>query len=505
MDRPGLFGNREKLFTLMLAASVVVTVALAGLVFTDLSRAHSPVTSSTAGANVAAGGTDTAQAGGTDTGSGPAAGGSAPLQGGGAVATPGAGGTSASHGGATGGSHGGSGTNGGGGTTAPSGANPPAACNTCGVSGNTLLVGSIITLTGPGRSKTMADAVSAWVQSVNRAGGVAGHLIKFDPRDDGGNPDTGASEYRDFAEGEHVFALLGECAPTTDETQVDYVNKQHLILVGECQSSTAAYSSPYIWVTGPKPEQNGELGAKMMVTQMGWKGKVGELCLNDPSTLNVCYGARDWYQHHGITLDDGSGNNAPHQEDITGNDYCTGLLAYYQKQGINQLHLSLEPGNAQRFLSCMDQNFSDWHPSLFMALVIDDGIAGAQSGHTSAEGMLINTPWTPLDQNTAGMQRLGQTLQTYYPDDKLDLYAQTGWANALLFEHALQLMGPSNVTQQNLIDTLNSIRGWDTGLGETLDYSPTNHIGRVEASLMQLKNAGTDSWHLIGIKGQITL
>ena len=163
----------------------------------------------------------------------------------------------------------------------------------------------------------------------------------------------------------------------------------------------------------------------------------------------------------------------------------------------------LEPGNTQRFLSVLDN--MDYHPKLFMGLVIDDGIAGAQSGHTSAEGMMVDSPWTPLDQNTPGMQRLAQTLQTYYPDDKVDLYAQTGWANCLLFEHALQLMGPSNVNQQNLIDTLNSIHGWDTGLGETLDYSPSHHTGRIEASLLQLKEAGTDNWHLVGIKGPITL
>ena len=506
MERPGIWGNREKLFTLMLAASVVITVALAGLVFTDLSRAHSPVTSQNAGAGVVNGPQADASQPGTDQGTAPGGGGATQPQGGGAQATPGAGNTPANHGATPApGAHGGGASTGGsgGGTTAPSAGNPAAACNTCGVSGNTLTVGSIITLTGPGRSKTMADAVSAWVQSVNRSGGVAGHQINFVPKDDGGNSDAGAAEYHDFAEGQHVFALLGECAPVTDATQVSYVNQQKLLLVGECQSTAAAYVSPYIWVTGPTPNQNGQMGAKMMVTQEGWSGKVAELCLNEASTLDVCDGAKTWYQSHGIKLDDGSGNNAPHFEDITGNDYQQ-LLQYYQQQGVTQIHLVLEPGNAQRFLSVLD-NMSDYHPKLFMGLVIDDGIAGAQSAHTSAEGMFVDTPWTPLDQNTPGMQRLGQTLQTYYPDDKVDLYAQTGWANCLLFEHALQLMGPSNITQQNLIDTLNSIHGWDTGLGETLNYSPSNHVGRVEASLLQLKEAGTDNWHLVGVKGQITL
>jgi hypothetical protein len=118
--------------------------------------------------------------------------------------------------------------------------------------------------------------------------------------------------------------------------------------------------------------------------------------------------------------------------------------------------------------------------------------------------MTIGTPWTPLDQNTPGMKRLTDTLHAYYPDDRVDLYAQTGWANCLLFEHALQLMG-ANVNKQNLIDTLNAIRNWDTGLGEVLNYSPQNHVGTPENSLMELRGAGTANWQLVGIKPAITL
>lgn len=463
------WGSREKLFTLSVIGALVLSALVSGLLFADLSRSRTVAAVSSGTGE--GGGSTTAEATESTTS---------------ATATPGAGNTPSAQASVAGPARG-TAASGGKAGTVPTVAN-------VGVVGHTLLVGSIITLTGPGRSKTMADAVTAFVQDFNRRGGINGYTIKLDLRDDGGNADTGAAEYRDFAEGEHVFAVLAECAPITDEQEVNYVNQKQLVLVGECQSAPQAYQSPYIWVTGPRPDQNGALGAKMMHTIQGWNGPVAVLCLNDPSTLQVCNGAVNEYKQLGVPLWGGG----PHLEDITGNDYSQ-LIAQWKSEGVNQIHLVIEPGNTQRYLSAADQ--ANFNPKQFMGLVIDDSIA---LYHPNANGMMIGTPWTPLDQNTPGMQRLTQTLQTYYPDDKVDLYAQTGWANCLLFEHALQLMG-NNVTKQNLIDTLNSIHNWDTGLGEVLNYSPTNHIGTVENSLMGLQGAGTPNWHFVTLHGQVTL
>jgi ABC-type branched-subunit amino acid transport system substrate-binding protein len=484
MEREWSF-DREKLFVVMLAGAVILTVVLSGLIVADLSNAHKPVAAQL-GPGGTAGNVGTDQSA-TDQGAA-----------GGGTATPGAGGSAANN--AAGGGGAAAGAKGGG---AKSGS-PTVACTTCGIQGHTLLVGSMITLTGPGRSKTMADAVNAWVQSTNRKGGVNGYTIQFDPRDDGGNADTGSSIFRAFAQDEKVFAVLGECAPISDEVNVKYVHDQQLVLVGECQSAPEAYLPPapgvqsqgdFIWVTGPRPDQNGALGAKMMATEEGFnQGPVAIACLNESSTLPVCNYAVDWYKSHGVQIFGGG----PHMEDITGNDYAQ-LIGQWRSAGIQHIHLVLEPGNSVRFLAQMD-NASGYTPQMFQGLVIDDSVAA----HPSAEGMFQGTPWTPLDQNTPVMQRMTSTLQAYYPNDSPDLYAQTGWANCLLFEHALQLMGGS-VNKQNLINTLNSISNWDMGMGERENYSPSNHIGAAESSLLQLKGAGTPNWKLVGVKSAITL
>src|SRR5206468_3075886 len=95
------------------------------------------------------------------------------------AATPGAGGTPARSNGAPGSpaatptAAGGRGAAaaGGGAAAAPAGA----PCGDCYAPGATIPLGSIVTQTGPGRSVTMAHAIAAWEQDVNRRGGINGH------------------------------------------------------------------------------------------------------------------------------------------------------------------------------------------------------------------------------------------------------------------------------------------------------------------------------------------
>jgi branched-chain amino acid transport system substrate-binding protein len=460
--------SRDKIFTLMLVVTVLLTLLFAGLVAADLENAHKTITTAL-------------------TGPGTAVAGQAAIPG--TTAAPGAQGSSVTHSsGGTGASAGNPGVQGGAGVV------PNA-----GVSGGVIRIGDITTQTGPGRSIPMAHSVVAWSRWTNAHGGINGWKVSLDLRDDQGNPDTGAADYHDFATGpDAVFAMVGECAPVTDEQMTGYINQNHLVMVGECQAPADAYTSPYLWLTGPTPYQNGELGAKLMVALQHWPtsgNKVALVCLNDPSTQKVCDGAAAYYGGNALW------NGGPQEEAITDNNYQS-LITQWCSARVTDVHLVLEPGSTQRYLYAAQNqscNGRQWSPPTFENLVIDDGIAH----YANAAGMMIGTPWTPLDQNTPGMQRLTSTYQTYYPDEKIDLYAQTSWSYCLLFEHAVQLMG-NRVTKQNLVDTLNAIHNWDTGIGPTVSYSPSQHVGDVENSLMQLQDPG-DNWHLATLHGPITL
>jgi ABC-type branched-subunit amino acid transport system substrate-binding protein len=363
-----------------------------------------------------------------------------------------------------------------------------------GVSGGVIHLGSIITQTGPGRSITMAHALVAWEKTINASGGINGYQVSIDIKDDQGNPDLGASQYRQLNEDEKVFAMVAECAPITDAQEVDYIRSSSLPMVGECQSSTAAYSLPTMWVGGPTPYQNGVLGAEMMQRVKGWPtsgNHIALVCLQDPSTQSVCDGVAHTYPGGALW------HGGPQYEQVTDNNYSQ-LIAQWQQDGVQDVHLVLDPGSVQRYLYAAQA--AGFAPPTMNNLIIDDGDAGAYS---NAEGMMIDTPWIPLDQSSPEMARFTSAMHRYFPDDRIDLYAQTGWISALVLEHALHLMG-TDITRANLINTLNNgIHGWDTQFGPVESYSPQVHNGPLESALMAVKGAGSAGWRLVTVHGAI--
>ena len=51
-----------------------------------------------------------------------------------------------------------------------------------------------------------------------------------------------------------------------------------------------------------------------------------------------------------------------------------------------------------------------------------------------------------------------------------------GWLNAVVVTEALRRAGPSP-SREDLIRAMESLHGWDPGLGLKLEFSPTNHVG----------------------------
>src|SRR5262249_33886240 len=146
---------------------------------------------------------------------------------------------------------------------------------------------------------------------------------------------------------ERVLALVGECAPITDAQQVGYVNTHGLPIIGDCQSGDPAYTSPWVWVGGPTPYQNGQLAAKLAVTTQGWprgQGKIALGCLDQAAVASTCRGAEDYYGDSSLW----SGH--PQKEEIADSNYPQ-LIAQWRSDGVTDVHLVLEPGNTTRYLS----------------------------------------------------------------------------------------------------------------------------------------------------------
>ena len=113
--------------------------------------------------------------------------------------------------------------------------------------GAPILVGALITQSGPLDASDALRAEQAYVQWINSQGGINGHKLNIDVRDDSGDPARGRPAFEQIVQEDHAFALVGECGPVTDATIVDEINQDQIPVVNDCLTSPAGYQSPYIW------------------------------------------------------------------------------------------------------------------------------------------------------------------------------------------------------------------------------------------------------------------
>src|SRR5260370_35201317 len=81
---------------------------------------------------------------------------------------------------------------------------------------------------------------------INAQGGINGHKLALDVKDDQGNPAVGRPAFEQIVQEDHALALVGECGPVTDATIVNEINQLQVPVVNDCLPSADAYRSPHI-------------------------------------------------------------------------------------------------------------------------------------------------------------------------------------------------------------------------------------------------------------------
>ncbi|MBO0728354.1 MAG: ABC transporter substrate-binding protein [Acidimicrobiaceae bacterium] len=115
--------------------------------------------------------------------------------------------------------------------------------------GTPIKVGDICSCTGPEASTVgqTTPVMQAWAKWVNSHGGIAGHPVSLEVKDDAYNPSTSVSDVHTMVSQDHVIALFDNSA--VDETWAAFVKQQGIPVFGG-QTSDQGYSNPDFFPPG---------------------------------------------------------------------------------------------------------------------------------------------------------------------------------------------------------------------------------------------------------------
>src|SRR4051812_8281723 len=323
--------------------------------------------------------------------------------------------------------------------------------------GAPIKVGAIVTQTGAINFASSAQATKAYFDLVNRSGGVNGHKIVLDMRDDQLDPARGRQQAQQLLAG-GVFAFTGFNAPLTENGITPFLEQNKVPLIGG-YGEQEEYHSPYAYIFSAT---YGHYGFQMgsYLAEQGVK-KPGLVFITNNSTkadngLKAAFKAG--FKAKGVTLSDSEivsvDPTKPSYDDV---------VTQFKLDGVDGMATLLDQTAYNRLNQAQDRQA--FHPKHAASPLFVDPTVRQSS---STDGTFVATDYDFIDGGGPAVQEYVSTVrQAFGSRAQINYFGQQGWVDAKAFVAALKQLG-STITRDALLKTMDKLNG-KGGFGFTSD------------------------------------
>ncbi len=352
--------------------------------------------------------------------------------------------------------------------------------------GGKITIGGFFDITGPIDSSVERDTVRAYMQAVNASGGINGRQVEYvwcDSKYDASSAHSCAQQMI----AQNVMAVVGLTAPLGENNEIRTLTAAGIPVIGGL-GTPAEYSDPLSYPVSTSffrygtaiADEAKALGVKnpavVVLGDVPWVHAVEANLLNrlvsngvgvgdveEVSVTQANYTATVFNLQH--SNHDGASGGGPNP-----NKQC----AATDRACPDYVIAALDPFSYHRLFDAMQA--ANWYPGVLGA-GLDKFNVQQSYGKELAKAHSLVPFVSPYDNrgNATVRQYLG-TVQRYYPGQfqALDIYTQHSWTAAMVFHEAAKRAG-GNLTRETLIQSLNSIQGFQTGWSVPLSYGPGAH------------------------------
>jgi branched-chain amino acid transport system substrate-binding protein len=299
----------------------------------------------------------------------------------------------------------------------------------------------------------MGKGADAWFKHVNDTGGVNGRKIDFKMVDDSYQPARTVAIVKRFVESDNCFALVAPLGSAPTAAVIDYVIEQKIPLVG---AGTGAAKNVYaksrnVFPLYPPYDFEGKELVRF-VKEVFKADDVAVLYQNDPSGKSEITGITDGQSAYGVKLVDSEGYD-PTEIDISSQ------VLKMKESAAKAVICACAPEFAARFLT--ERAKLSWTAPVINVFFGKSPKVAELAGKQAVEGVYFSTIFREFDDPAPAIQEAKDILHKYYPEEQPDAIHLWGFTSAQVFTEALKRMGHDNITRERLVDTLESIKGWN--------------------------------------------
>jgi branched-chain amino acid transport system substrate-binding protein len=326
--------------------------------------------------------------------------------------------------------------------------------------GAPIKIGVLVTQTGAINFAPSAQATKAYIDRVNRNGGVNGHRIELQIMDDQLDQARGQqAAQRMLADGVLAFAAWN--APNTENQIAGFLAANKVPLIGS-YGEYAEYHSPYAYAFsahyGHYGYQMGQFLKQHGATKAGFIYiDNGEAHANDGLEKAV---------QAGWKAAGGTGSVEFHKEDPTQGVYDD-VVTSLQLNGVDGIATILDQTAYNRLQQAQDRH--SYHPVHVADPLFPDPAVTKSSG---TEGTYVATDVEFLESGTAAVKDYADTVRAAYGQGTTVNYiGEIGWLDAAILVDALRSMG-QHITRAGLTAAVDALPHQGYGLTSPLHFGP---------------------------------
>jgi branched-chain amino acid transport system substrate-binding protein len=324
--------------------------------------------------------------------------------------------------------------------------------------GAPIKIGAVVSQTGPINFVSSAQATKAYFDRINRQGGINGHKIVLDLRDDQLDATRGQQLAQQLVN-EGVFAFVGWNAPNTESQNfASFLAQNKMPLIGGYGQQNE-YHSPYAYVFSAT---YGHFGYEMarMAAEQGTKhpGLVYLRNGNDKADQALEKAFKDGFKSKGLTLQD----RDIHPVEVTQVSYDD-VVTSFRLGRVDGFASLLDQTAYNRLLQSQDRQA--YHPvHIADPLFVDPSVQQS----SSTDGVFVTADYDFIEGGNATVQDYAKTVRAAFGGQaQINYFGEQGWLDAMVFAEAVRAMG-SDITRANLLAVMDKLHG-SGGFGLTSD------------------------------------
>jgi branched-chain amino acid transport system substrate-binding protein len=343
-----------------------------------------------------------------------------------------------------------------------------------------IVIGISNVQSGPSRAlgQNLTRGSMTYFDLVNRAGGIAGRKIQVVLKDDRYEPDPAVQNTNDLILKDNVLALFGYVGtPTLTRTLplLRYYEDRNIVNIGPFTGAEPQRRPPYDrYVFNIRVSYREE--TRRLVDYLVGKGhvRIGFMGQADAYGKSGEAGVVEALAAHGMALAEAVTyrRNQPYAESMKPQ------VERLREKRVDAVIMVGVYGGCGAFVR--DARQSGWNVPIAGVSFVGAEEMLAQLTKTSAEvGRdltvgLINSQVVPSPEET--QYPLVVNYRAHIPPGETGFVSLEGWLNAVVLVEALKRAGPS-ASRTGLISAMESLHGWDPGIGVKLKFDRGNHQG----------------------------